>query len=322
MIGARVGALALCILTAACNQAPSEPTIAGAASRLVTLAPQLTELVFAAGAGESLVGVSAWSDFPRAALALPVVSDAFTVDQEQLAELQPDLILAWQSGTPAHVVDELRLRGYRVEVVATESLGDIGAAINTIGSLTGHDEFATDAARKFGQSLEEIAEKHADDVSITVFYQVSGRPLYTVNGKHYISEIVALCGGRTVFSELGELAPAVSVEAVLERDPEVLLAGSEQLAGVFDEWARWPQLAANRYGNLFVVDPDTISRASPRLVAGARSICARLDLARDNRRRKQSSGEAPSERSTSSGSGVPGRGVFIIGGAAPGPDWF
>ncbi|HNP35888.1 MAG TPA: cobalamin-binding protein [Woeseiaceae bacterium] len=273
----------LCL--AACQPTPGAPPPEIIATRVVTLAPQLTELVFAAGAGDTLVGVSAYSDFPPAARDLPVVSDAFTVDQEQLALLQPDLVLAWQSGTPINVVEELRARGYRVATLSTGSLAEIGTAIERIGALTGHADTAHNAASEFADALHELAARHAKDERISIFFQISERPLYTINGAHYISEILELCGGRNVFSDLDELAPAVSVEAVIRRDPEVFLASSPASPAPFRDWARWPQLAANRDGNLFVIDPNTISRASPRLLIGARRICETLDIARDNRRR-------------------------------------
>ncbi|MDH3410224.1 MAG: cobalamin-binding protein, partial [Gammaproteobacteria bacterium] len=94
--------------------------------------------MFAAGAGDTLVGVSAYSDYPDEAKQLPIIGDAFVVDQEQLAVLQPDLLLVWQSGTPEHVVDELRGAGYRVEVIRTRTLADVAAAIRRIGDLTGY----------------------------------------------------------------------------------------------------------------------------------------------------------------------------------------
>ena len=93
----------------------------GADIRVVTLAPNLAELVYAAQAGDKLVGISAYTDYPPAAAELPIISDAFLVDQEQLALVRPDLLLAWENGTPAHVIDQLRQAGFRVE--ARESLG-------------------------------------------------------------------------------------------------------------------------------------------------------------------------------------------------------
>ena len=278
--------LAALLLTsiAACSETqPTAEPSPGTYSRIVTLAPNLTELVYWAGAGERLVGVSAYSNHPPAALDLPVVGDAFMIDQEQLAVLEPDLLLVWEGGTPAHVVDELRARGYRVEAMRTNSVADVARAIVRIGELTSHAETANHTASMFEQRLAEIGAAHRDRPDITVFYQVSARPLYTVNGGHFVSEIIELCGGSNVFADLGELAPTIEVEAVVERDPEVFLAGSDAGPDAFSEWRRWPQIAANRYGNHFILPGDVVSRATPRLLDGAAAVCEVLEEARQRR---------------------------------------
>ena len=251
--------------------------------RVVTLAPNLTELVFAVGAGANLVGVSAWSDYPAAARELPVVGDAFTVDQEQLALLNPDLLLVWESGTPEHAVDELRRAGYRVEQIRTRGLEDISKAMLRIGELTGHESAARAAAEKFEQELLRLRASNDGRAPIRVFYQVSARPLYTVNREHYVSELIEICGGRNIFDDLTELAPAISVEAVVDRNPEVMLASTDAGDDGFAEWQRWPAIAANLYGNLFLLPADEIARATPRLIVAGGAMCLALQQARFNR---------------------------------------
>lgn len=253
--------------------------------RLVTLAPHLAELVFAAGAGETLVGVSAYSDYPPAAREMPLVGDAFMVDHEQLTLLRPDVLLAWQSGTPPHVIDELRAMGYRVEVLKTRRLDDVPAALQRIGELTGHAEEAARAADNFQAEIRLIRAEYDGSEEISVFYQVSARPLYTVNGTHYVSELIRLCGGRNVFGDLSELAPAIDVEAVVGRNPEVILTSTDAATDAFEVWSRWPQLAANRYNNHFRMPADEIGRATPRLAQAARAVCDALQTARRNRAR-------------------------------------
>lgn len=269
------------VLVASTSAGAVDESGSAPATRIVALAPHLAELVFATGAGETLVGTSAYTDHPPAAATLPVVSDAFTVDQERLALLEPDLVLAWRSGTPARLVDELRRQGYRVAEIETRGLADIAAALERIGELTGSEAAASRAAAAFSDRLAGLRAAHASVATVSVFYQVSSRPLYTVSDAHYIGEIIELCGGRNVFAGLSELAPAVDVEAVVHRDPDVLLAGSVDGSLPFDDWSRFPDLAANRYGNRFVVDADAIGRPSLRLVDAARAVCDRLDEARE-----------------------------------------
>ena len=285
----RRAALTLLIVTLptlfACDKpdARQSATDVAHASRIVTLAPNLAELVFAAGAGDTLVGVSAYSDFPPAVAALPLVGDAFTIDQERLAMLRPDLLLAWASGTPAHVVDELRQAGYRVEVIRTRSLDDISATLIRIGELAGTQGEAREVAAEFAAALQDLGDKYRDTESIRVFYQVSKRPLYTVGPDHYASELIALCGGQNVFGDVRELAPAIDVEAVLGRDPEVMLAASGEGGNAFAEWDRWPGIAANRYENRFLLPADELSRATPRVLGAGKAMCEALQTARARR---------------------------------------
>lgn len=249
------------------------------ARRIVTLAPHLAELVHAAGAGDRLVGTVAWSNFPPAVAALPQVGDAFRVDLEALAVLHPDLVLAWQGGNPDHLVEQLAGRGYRVVALAPERLDDIGVQLETIGRLAGTEAVATAAAAAFREELAALRRAQAGKTPVRVFYQVSWRPLYTIGGRQLISEVIDVCGGRNIFADLGELAPAVSLEAVIERDPEVILSADLQRAEL-EEWRRWTGITAVRGGHLYSVDGDLVVRASPRILAGAREVCARLDEAR------------------------------------------
>ena len=249
------------------------------ARRIVTLAPHLAELVHAAGAGDRLVGTVAWSNFPPAVAALPQVGDAFRVDLEALAVLHPDLVLAWQGGNPDHLVEQLAGRGYRVVALAPERLDDIGVQLETIGRLAGTEAVATAAAAAFREGLAALRRAQAGKTPVRVFYQVSWRPLYTIGGRQLISEVIDVCGGRNIFADLGELAPAVSLEAVIERDPEVILSADLQRAEL-EEWRRWTGITAVRGGHLYSVDGDLVVRASPRILAGAREVCARLDEAR------------------------------------------
>lgn len=253
------------------------------ALRVITLAPHLAELVYAAGAGEYLVGVSAYSDYPHEATTLPLVGDAFVVDQERLALLKPDMLLAWQSGTPQHVVDELSKQGYRVEVIRTQTLEDVAAALETIGKLTGNATRGAQAAQQFRQGLQMLTVRFSRADPIRVFYQIQKRPLYTIGGDHYVSELIALCGGQNIFSDLVSLAPSVAVEAVLERNPEILLVSSDTEADALDEWDRWPDLAANRYGNRYVMPANEIGRPTPRLLLAGEALCKAIRQGRVQR---------------------------------------
>ena len=275
--------VAITAIVAACSERADTHSAPLTARRIVSLAPNLTELVYTIGAGEQLVGVSAWSDYPPEVLELPVVGDAFSVDQEQLALLEPDLLLVWESGTPARTVDQLRAVGYNVTSIRTRGLDDIATAMLTLGELTGHRDGAAKAASDFRLKLQSLRDRYREESTIRVFYQVSARPLYTVNGEHYVSELISICGGENIFGDLNTLAPTVDVEAVVDRDPEVMLASTDAGDDAFIEWQRWPGIDANQYGNQFLLPADEIGRATSRLIIAGNAMCIALQQARINR---------------------------------------
>jgi iron complex transport system substrate-binding protein len=254
------------------------------ARRIVSLAPNLTELVYTAGAGDRMVGADAYSDYPAAARELPRIGDAFQVDYERVVALHPDLVLVWNSGTPEPVIARLRQLGLHVERVGTARLEDIASAIRRIGALAGTETHAREAAAEFTTAISELRLRHAHDAPVTVFFQIQAAPLFTINGEHLISDILKVCGGRNIFADLNQLAPPVSLEAVLERNPEVIIAGSDSAKDEdpLAQWRRWPQLAAVKRDNLYFVSADRIARATTRVVEGTEQVCRLLAEARQH----------------------------------------
>ncbi len=252
-----------------------------ATPRIVSLAPHLTELAFAAGAGEHVVGTVEYSDYPRAARKLPSVGNAWRVDLERLVSLQPDVVLAWDEGTPVELVSRLEAMALRVVTVPTYSLQDVADALRQIGRLAGTQQQAEAAAERFEAELEALSRRPAGEREMSVFVQLDDRPLYTVNGRHIIDEIVTRCGGRNVFAELQQLAPAVSIEAVLARDPDVILNTDGTAAETLAQWSRWTELEAVKAGTIYALAPDTIARPTPRILEGMAEACAALEDARE-----------------------------------------
>ncbi len=263
-------AAALCSLAASAAPVP----------RIVSLAPHLTEIAYAAGAGAALVGTVEYSDYPEAARSLPRVGDGWRVDLERVLALRPDVVLAWSSGTPRATIERLVALQLRVVEVPTYRLEDVPAALRRVGELAGTRAAAEPAAAKFEADVRRLRQQHAGDRPVAVFVQIDDEPLFTVNGRHVISEVVELCGGRNVFVDLPQIAPQVDLEAVLARDPQVILSTDDTIADPRAQWLRWPQLAAVRHGTIYSMPSDTVARASPRLVEGVQSVCDALDDAR------------------------------------------
>jgi iron complex transport system substrate-binding protein len=269
----RCALLVAAVLAAAVTSAAERP-------RIVSLAPHLTEIAYAAGAGDALVGTVEYSDYPAAARSLPRVGDGWRVDFERVLALRPDVVLAWTSGTPRATVAQLEAMQLEVVEVPTFRLADVPAALRLIGDLAGTRVAAEPVAARFEAEARRLRDRHAGDTPLTVFVQIDDEPLFTVNGRHVISEVVELCGGRNVFAGLPQIAPQVDVEAVLARDPQVILSTDDTVADPRALWQRWPQLAAVRSGTIYTMPSDTVARASPRLVEGVNAVCAALDDAR------------------------------------------
>ena len=248
--------------------------------RIVSLAPNVTELAYAAGAGDLLVGAVEYSDYPEAARRLPRVGDAWRVDPERVLALRPDLVLAWASGTPEDTIARLRALGLRVEAVPVFRLADVGAALRTIGGIAGTEATAGRAAAAFDAEIARLRTAYSGAAPVSVFIEIDDEPLYTVNGRHVISEVVELCGGRNVFADLPQLAPPVAIEAVLARDPQVILSTDDTIADPYALWRQWTRLAAVRDRTIYSMPSDTLGRATPRLAQGAAAVCQALEDAR------------------------------------------
>jgi iron complex transport system substrate-binding protein len=249
-------------------------------TRLVTLAPHLTELVHAAGAGAAVVGRDAWSDHPAAARAAASVGDAFRLDLERIVALRPQAVLAWGGGTPTTVVDKVRALGIPVLLLEPRTLEDPARHLELIGTLTGHATEAGAVARRYRERLAALRAAHAGAAPVRVFYQVDARPLYTVNGRQPVGQMIELCGGVNAFAALDALAPVVSEEAVVASDPQLILTHAGEggsVAALRARWSRWPTLAATKADAFQALDGDLVSRPGPRLVEGAAALCTAID---------------------------------------------
>ena len=256
----------------------AEPQAPPARERIVSVAPNLTEMLFAAGAADQVVGVSAYSDYPEAAKALPQIGDAFRLDYERIVALAPTVAVVWETGTPAGVAERLEGLGIRVVSIPTRNLDDIAAGVEKLGALAGTEAIAVVAAQDFRARIAALREHYRDRPRIRVFVQIDGAPLFTVGGPHLITQIVELCGGANVFAESNAQALPVDLESVLVRAPDVILSVDD--ADPVPFWARFTALAAVARDNVYRAPADLLARPSPRIAEGAANVCERLDEAR------------------------------------------
>jgi iron complex transport system substrate-binding protein len=260
-------------------------TLHAPAHRVVSLAPHITELLYAAGAGRDIVGATAYSDYPEAAKSIPRVGGGAGLDIEAIVALHPDLIVAWQSGNPPWQVERLRRLGLAVFVTEPRRLDDVPGLLERLGRLTGTQAIAAKSARAFRLHEMRLRERFSARPTVSVFYQILDSSLLTINGSHIISDVIRLCGGKNVFADLPGLTPRVEIESVLQKNPEVILAsGYEPLWPEWrDRWRNWPMLYAVEHDNLFLIPADLINRQTPRILSGAEQVCTSLEKARAKR---------------------------------------
>ncbi len=251
------------------------------AQRVITLAPNLAEMMFDAGAGSALIATVEYSNYPDQAARLPRIGDAFRFDLERIMALQPDLVIAWNSGNPAAALDRLESLGLKVWKTELRRPVDIAVLLENIALATGSGAQGRQAARAVRQKLKMLSERYAGKAPVRYFYQVSERPLFTLNGAHIVSQGLALCGGHNVFADESVLAPQITRESVLLANPDALIAPSAPWsAEPLDHWRSWPRLLAVQNGALITLPADQISRATTRMLDSLEIACTLLDQVR------------------------------------------
>ena len=254
------------------------------AARIISLAPHITENLFAAGIGRQVVGVVSYSDYPAEARSIPSVGGYDNFDTELILAMQPDLVIAWKEGNQFHQVEKLMDLGLTVFVNEPQRLEDVAANITRFGILGGREDEARAVAQEYMDGLSRLRDRYSGREKVSVFYQVWPDPLITVTDRQIIGNVIRMCGGSNIFAGLGSPTPQVGKEAVLTQNPDAIIASGmgEARPDWLDEWKQWSFLKAARYGNLFFIDPDIIQRHTTRILQGSRQLCEVLEQARKN----------------------------------------
>ena len=264
-------------------------SLAAPAQRVISLAPHVTELIYAAGGGSKLVGTVSYSDYPPAAQTVPRVGDNKALDLERIVALKPDLIVVWRHGNAQAQLERLRELHIPLFFSEPHQLDDVAVTLTRLGSLLGTSGTADAAASAYRAHIERLRARYANRPPVSVFYEVWDQPLMTLNGTHMISDVITLCGGRNVFAQLAPLVPTVSTEAVIAANPEAIVTASagatkpDAPLAKLDSWHTWPSLTAVARNNLFAIDGDLIDRPAPRIAQGAEQLCEDLEVARSRR---------------------------------------
>lgn len=255
------------------------------AKRIISLAPHVTELLFAAGGGASIVGTVSYSDYPPAAKTIPRIGDNWQVDLERLVALKPDLLVVWRHNASARQMEQLRALGIPLYYSEPHKMTDVAETLERLGKLLGTEQQANRSAGELRQGLSALAARFSQRPTVRVFYQVWDRPLYTLNSSHIISDAIRVCGGENIFAQMPMAAPQIGVEAVLQKNPEAVIAGTlrDRASDGAAIWKKYPTLEATRHDNLFTLNGDLLNRPGPRIISGAAALCEKLEQARIHR---------------------------------------
>jgi iron complex transport system substrate-binding protein len=255
------------------------------ASRIAALSPGATELTYAAGAGDQVVAVVAYSDYPPEAKRVQSVGSHTRMDLETLVSLAPDLVIGWVTGNPAEQLESIEALGMPVFYIEPRTFEGVASAIERLARLAGSEAAGDAEAARFREGMAALASRYAGAEPVPVFYQVWDEPLMSINDEHLIGQVVTLCGGVNVFGNLSRLVPRIDDESVLAADPEAIIAGGmgEENRHWLTHWEQYPSLTAVARDNLFFVPPSLIQRPTPRLLEGSRMLCDKLEVARARR---------------------------------------
>ena len=253
--------------------------------RIISLAPHITEILFAVGAGPEIVGAVEYSDYPLAAKQIPTIGNYERINYEQILALRPTLVVAWQSGSGEESIARMRELGLNVFSYEPQTMEDVAESLRIIGELSGHSQQGEQQADLFIRRLDQLKTTYSNAEKIRVFYQLGDEPHMTLNGEHLVSDVIELCGGENIFANAIPLVPRISIESVVRLNPAVIIGPSkaEEVPEWLADWRQWPSIEAAQKNSLFRVNPDFMHRHSPRILDGAEQICGILDLVRESR---------------------------------------
>ena len=257
-------------------------SLSAPAQRIVSLSPGATALLFAAGAGAQIVGTSEYSIEPEAARNIPRVGDSQSFDSELILSLHPDVVIAWVDGTPEAQIARIERLGIPVYRHHVQRLDDLAVSIRRLGQLAGTQAVAQASAAALEQQLRQIRAQFHSDQPPSILIQIWKSPVYTVGSGQMISDALASCGYRNLYGDLAAASPAVTLESVLARAPEVILAlapdavqGAEWLA----QWRRFAAIPAVAHGRLVSFTDQALSRLGPATVSATAALCTALKAA-------------------------------------------
>lgn len=250
--------------------------------RIISLAPHITEMLYSAHAGDKIVGVVSYSDYPKEALSKPIIGGYNAINLEKIIQLNPDLILGWTSGNRAKDIQRLQALGFNVQLFDVKALDDIPKRIEQLGKLAGHPQKARESAQALKNTLNTVRQTYQHRTPVTSFYQIWHRPIITMNGDQFISQAITACGAQNIYNDLPKLTASIGLESLFKRNPQIFLLGGQ---ASFQQdwlafWQQYPNLKAVKNQQIYLLNNDLYQRPTARLINALESLCLKIDQAR------------------------------------------
>ena len=278
-------ALLLLLLLPGCTgEPPAAPDSGKVPKRIVSLAPAITEILYAIGAGDRVVGVTNYCNYPEEAAKRDKIGDFAIVDFEKIVALEPDLVIATRDGNPRETVEKIQSLGIATLVIDSGSFDQTLEAIKAVGKAVGKHEKANSLSDSLKKQWDETGKKHAEGPRPKVLLLVGVNPLVASGRGSLGDDLVGQAGGKNIFADSGKAYVQTDYETIISLAPDVILQcamGSETSQQVRDRWNRWSSIPAVKNGRIHVLNPDLVNRPGPRSVR--QSICMRAHVEAEGR---------------------------------------
>lgn len=241
------------------------------ATRIVSLLPSFTEILFAIGAGDRIVGRTTWCDYPPAALSIPSVGDGMPPNVEAVAARKPDLVVLYNSGPNVTAAQQLGRIGIRTVLLDLNLLEDLGPAARTLGQLTGLEQRAESLAAAMDSLLDQPPP--ASTTSTTLAFIVWDNPPIVIGRGSYLDQLAELAGARNVFHDVEAPSAQVSLETIAARDPRWIAVLADSAATpAFAKRREWRAVSAVRDGRFLLLQGSLFGRPGPRSAEAVRRL--------------------------------------------------
>lgn len=241
-------------------------------SRIISLAPSITEILFYLDLGDRVVGVTDFCNYPEEARKKPSIGFIISPDIEKIVSLKPDLVFATAEGNRPDVVDTLKRVGIKVYVLDPHNFEDIFREVLSIGELTGQTETAREKVRDLRAKIETIKKRAEGMKRVKILYLTSIDPMISAGPGSFIHDLIEIAGGENMAAQLSTRYPRIQMEEIIMRDPEVILGPPDIIENVRAWKRKWDKISAVRNNQIYSIDPDIISRPGPRIVEGLKQV--------------------------------------------------